>query len=123
MRIAGVAAAAVAAAIVSGAGPALAQGKRFDGSWSVEVVTQQGACDRAYRYAMIVENGVARYAGPEAFQLSARVHPDGTVAGAIVGGPNRADFKGRLSGGLGSGLWAMTGSRACRGLWNAERRG
>ncbi len=122
MRFAQACAVALPTALLLVAGPAAAQGKRFDGNWSVEVVTQEGACDRAYRYAMVVENGVARYAGPEAFELSARVRPDGTVAGAIAGGQDRADFKGRLSGGSGSGLWAMTGSRRCRGLWNAERR-
>src|SRR3712207_6242052 len=36
---------------------AQAQTNRYDGNWSVEVVTEQGACDRAYRYPVIVQNG------------------------------------------------------------------
>ena len=63
MRFAQACAVALPTALLLVAGPAAAQGKRFDGNWSVEVVTQEGACDRAYRYAMVVENGVARYAG------------------------------------------------------------
>ena len=59
MRFAQACAVALPTALLLVAGPAAAQGKRFDGNWSVEVVTQAGACDRAYRYAMVVENGVA----------------------------------------------------------------
>ena len=29
----------------------------FDGIWSVVIVTQKGACDRAYRYPIRIRNG------------------------------------------------------------------
>lgn len=104
------------------AGGAAAQLKRFDGRWSVEVVTDRGACDRAYRYALVIDNGVARYGGPEKFDISARVAPNGAVTSAIMIDDSRVDFRGRLEDGFGSGLWAMTGGRRCGGTWNAERR-
>jgi len=53
------AAAVFAAAFVSGA--AQAQSNKFDGNWSVEVITEKGDCDKAYRWPVIVQNGRARY--------------------------------------------------------------
>ena len=52
MRVISWLGAAVAAASLL-APQAQAQTKRFDGTWSVEVITEQGACDRAYRYSVI----------------------------------------------------------------------
>jgi hypothetical protein len=99
-----------------------AQAGRFDGSWSVEVVTERGSCDRAYRYAIIIENGRARYGGPEAFNVSGRVQPNGAVRGSISRGQDRADVTGRLTGRSGTGTWMTSGSRSCGGIWNAEKR-
>ncbi|HEY8382802.1 MAG TPA: hypothetical protein VIL09_11700 [Microvirga sp.] len=100
-----------------------AQVRRFDGTWSVEVVTEQGACDRAYRYSIVIENGQARYGGPEAFAVSGRVQANGTVAGSISRGQDRANVTGRLGGGTGTGTWTTSGGRNCSGRWNAEKRG
>ena len=72
------------------AGEARAQASRFNGTWSVEVVTERGACDRAYRYSIIVENGRVRYGGQEAFNVTGRVQPNGAVRGSIArAGPRR----------------------------------
>jgi hypothetical protein len=102
---------------------AQAQTNRFDGTWSVEVVTEQGACDRAYRYSVIVENGRARYGGPEAFDISGSVQANGTVSATIARGQDRANVRGRLSGRTGTGTWSTSGGRVCSGNWNAEKRG
>jgi hypothetical protein len=102
--------------------PASAQVKRFDGTWSVEVVTDKGACDRAYRYSVILDNGSARYGGPEAFNVEGRVQPNGAVRASIARGTDRADVTGRLSGTFGTGTWRTSGNRQCSGTWNAERR-
>jgi len=103
--------------------PALAQTRRFDGTWSVEVVTQQGACDRAYRYSVVIENGRARYGGQERFDLSGQVRLNGTVSATISRGQDRANVRGRLSGNFGNGTWSTSGGRVCSGVWNAEKRG
>jgi hypothetical protein len=103
--------------------PALAQANRFDGNWSVEVVTRQGACDQAYRYAVTIENGRARYSGPENFDISGRVQPNGSVSASISRGQDRANVTGRLSGTRGSGTWSTSGGRVCSGQWNADKRG
>jgi hypothetical protein len=105
------------------ASPAIAQANRFDGTWSVEVVTQQGACDRAYRYSVVVQNGRARYGGPENFVISGQVQPNGSVSASISRGQERANVTGRLSGNRGTGVWSTSGGRVCSGQWNAEKQG
>jgi hypothetical protein len=102
--------------------PALAQAKRFDGTWSVEVVTEAGSCDRAYRYSVVLENGNARYGGPEAFNVQGRVQGNGAVRASIARGSNRAEVTGRLAGSRGTGTWTASGGRSCSGTWNAEKR-
>ncbi|WP_134497555.1 hypothetical protein [Microvirga pakistanensis] len=114
-------AAALAAFVLAPA--AQAQTNRFDGRWSVEVVTEQGACDRAYRYSVIVENGRARYGGPEQFNVNGRVQPNGSVSASISRGQDRANVTGRLAGNAGRGTWNTSGGRTCSGYWNAEKRG
>jgi hypothetical protein len=122
MRFVGCVGAAVLAATFA-APQAQAQTKRFDGNWSVEVVTEQGACDRAYRYAVIIENGRARYGGPESFNVNGQVRPNGAVSASISRGQDRANVRGQLSGQNGRGTWSTSGGRTCSGYWNAEKRG
>jgi len=102
---------------------AQAQANRFDGNWSVEVVTEQGACDRANRYAIVVQNGRARYGGPENFNVNGQVGSNGSVSASISRGQDRANVSGRLSGPTGRGTWSTSGGRVCSGYWNAEKRG
>ena len=97
---------------------------RFDGTWSVEVITENGACDRAYRYGVIIQNGQARYAGGGDFTVSGRVQPSGAVRATSSRGDTAAQVVGRLgSEGNGNGTWTTSGSTSCKGRWNAERRG
>ncbi len=125
--------AALAAALLAAAGPALAaQGsakgsgktpKRFDGTWSVEVITEKGSCDRAYRYGIVIENGQARYAGGNDFTVTGRVQGSGAVRAVISRGDAAARVVGRLGDGDGNGTWTTDGATTCSGRWNAERRG
>ena len=101
---------------------AMAQ-QQFNGSWSVEVVTERGECDRAYRYPVAIRNGLVRYAGSEGFDISGRVAANGALTGSIAYGSNRVNATGRLSGTSGSGTWTAAGGRNCSGRWNAEKRG
>ena len=107
---------------VLAASQAQAQNK-FDGNWSVEVITQQGDCDKAYRYPVTIQGGRVRYGGPEAFNASGSVSADGRVQGSISRGSDRANVSGRLSGSSGSGTWTASGGRTCSGRWNADKRG
>ena len=113
----------MASAIVAQSPAYAALPNKHDGRWSIEVITEKGECDRAYRYSVLVENGEARYGGSEPIKVSGRVAPTGAVKGSIAYGENRADVVGSLSDGFGKGRWTWTGSRTCSGNWNAERRG
>jgi hypothetical protein len=96
--------------------------RAFNGNWSVEVVTQQGSCDRAYRFPVVIENGRIRYGGSERINISGVVNARGIIRSSIAANGLRADVAGRLSAGFGSGTWVLAGSRNCAGTWNAERR-
>lgn len=96
---------------------------RFDGTWSVEIITETGGCDRAYRYPVRIEHGRARFIGT-AFVVEGGVARNGAIRGSISNGATTADVRGRLgSDGFGAGTWVASGALACRGYWNAERRG
>lgn len=96
---------------------------RYDGAWSIEVVTLDGPCDRAYRYGVRINRGEATYAGGD-FSISGRVSGNGAVRAVIRRGSDSADVVGRLGRqGTGGGTWNTTGLIGCSGRWNAERRG
>src|SRR5687768_113078 len=66
---------------VSVASTANAQGRaRYDGSWSVLVITRSGACDQSYRYGVYIQNGIVSYAGGAPGALSGRVSSNGSVS-------------------------------------------
>ncbi|GJE39992.1 hypothetical protein [Methylobacterium persicinum] len=97
--------------------------ERFDGTWSVEILTESGTCDRAYRYPVRIEKGQARFIGT-AFTVNGHVARNGSIRGSISNGFGTANVVGRLgANGFGQGTWVASGSLECRGRWNAERRG
>ncbi|KQP55274.1 large exoprotein involved in heme utilization or adhesion [Methylobacterium sp. Leaf399] len=96
---------------------------RYDGSWSIEVITEDGPCDRAYRYGVKIDRGQASYAGDD-FDVRGRVSGNGSVKAVIARGSDSASVVGRLGReGLGNGTWTTNGPVRCTGRWNAERRG
>ena len=98
---------------------------KFDGNWSIEVVTMDGPCDRAYRYGVQVYRGQAIYPGGDVM-INGRVSSVGAVNAVIARGDTAARVVGRLgTGGTGAGIWQTLGSSpfACSGRWNAIRRG
>src|ERR1700730_17648413 len=60
--------------IAGGAATALAAAQ--DGNWSVLVITEQGTCDRGYRYSVKVANGLVIYQGDSAIRLNGTVAPN-----------------------------------------------
>lgn len=116
-------AAASGAAILSAGVPAHAARINFDGPWSVTVITDYGACDRAYRYGLEIQNGQVFYRGSSGVDISGRVTPRGQVSVQLRQGESQAVGSGRLSEASGGGRWrgASTGQQ-CGGHWVAERR-
>lgn len=114
--------AASATAVAAAPSAKVDRSRAFDGRWSIEVVTERGECDRAYRYGIRIENGEARYDGTGDFTIAGRVTGSGAVKGSISRGEDRASVVGTLAGRSGSGSWTTSGATVCSGRWNAERR-
>jgi len=119
------AALAVILPLAAAAGSAPAQSAaKFDGNWSVVVITEKGDCDRAYRYPVEVVNGNLRYASEAGISITGKVDNGGRLKATISRGQQRADGTGRLSASGGSGVWSGSDSvKQCSGRWEAERRG
>jgi hypothetical protein len=93
---------------------------RYDGLWSVSIVTEKGDCDRGYRYPIRISNGVLANAGDSVFTVTGRVGGTGAITVTVSGGGKSASGSGRLAGNMGTGSWA---GGSCSGSWTAERRG
>jgi hypothetical protein len=105
------------------ADPRSAHAEVYDGNWTVLVITERGACDRAYRYGVRVADGRVNYNGERSVDLSGEVSPHGEVRVSIRFHGQSAGGSGRLSSNAGVGSWHGTGSSgACSGRWEAERR-
>ena len=115
--------AGVLAVLCVAALPEIASAQRaYDGNWSVLIVTQQGNCDRAYRYGVSIRSGSVNYDGG-VVNFTGRVAANGAVTVRVSSGSAVANGTGRLNRTEGQGRWGgqSSGSR-CSGYWTAERR-
>ena len=96
----------------------------FDGLWSVLIITEQGTCDRGYRYAVRIRNGSVGHADPanSSFRIAGRVNAGGGINVSVARGTQSAHGSGRMSRNGGSGRW-RSAKGECSGVWQAERRG
>jgi hypothetical protein len=95
----------------------------YDGSWSVLIVTNEGSCDRAYRYGVQIADGMVIYDGGGIVTMQGKVSPSGSVRVTLQAGSQWANGSGRLTKTKGSGVWRGQGmSGTCAGVWEAERR-
>jgi hypothetical protein len=91
----------------------------FDGSWSVAINTQSGACEPSYRFVVQIIDGDVVHEGRSA----GRVSPNGGVWVNVSQGGQQAAGQGRLSRNHGTGVWRGYGSAGtCAGTWQANRR-
>jgi hypothetical protein len=79
--------------------------RAFDGNWSVLIVTQNGNCDRAYRYGVSIRSGGVYYDGG-IVNFTGRVAANGNVSVQVTSGSAFANGVGRLSRNVGQGRWA-----------------
>ncbi len=111
---------AVLVAATTFVSPANSAAPRFDGLWSVSIVTEKGDCDPGYRYPVRIANGQLVNAGDTAFTISGKVGQTGSITVTVAAAGKSATGIGQLAGNAGGGHW--TGG-ACSGTWTAERRG
>ena len=103
---------------------ALAEPADYNGTWSVQLVSESGSCDRSASYTIAVEDGRVRYvpSGNEArISVSGQVGSGGAVFIGVRQGLGSADASGRLGAGSGSGTWKVS-VLGCSGRWTAQRR-
>ena len=111
------------AATLALAGPALA--RSFDGSWGIEVMTEQGRCDPRYLYYIVIRDNAVHLRsmmGETSPQAAGRVGPGGRIDGTLGAADDPVAVRGQLESVAGSGTWAAP-SRGCSGRWVAEKRG
>jgi hypothetical protein len=109
----------IAASAVTAVAAATNPMPRYDGMWSVSIVTEKGDCDRGYRYPIRIANGLLVNGGNDPFTISGKVAPSGAITVTVSSGSKSATGSGHLAGNSGEGLWH---GGACSGTWTAERR-
>jgi hypothetical protein len=93
----------------------------FDGSWTVQIITQRGACDPNSSFGVEIRDGIV--SGSGGIPVSGRVARNGSVSVGVASGNRNASGSGRLSASSGGGTWRGVGSQgACSGRWSASRR-
>jgi hypothetical protein len=109
----------VAASAMFAASTSNAAAPRYDGLWSVSIVTEKGDCDRGYRYPIRISHGTLVNGGSDPFTISGRVAPSGAITVIVSHGDKSATGSGRLAGNEGEGHWS---GGSCSGTWSAEKR-
>jgi hypothetical protein len=98
---------------------AAAAGTPYDGSWSLNIVTERGACER-YTFPVRITNGEVTF--PGLVKASGRVTSKGAVRVTVSAMGKTASGSGKLSRTAGRGRWAgRSGEDRCSGTWTAER--
>jgi hypothetical protein len=115
----GAAGALLAASLLVGSTSSFAV-PRYDGLWSVSIVTEKGDCDRGYLYPIRISNGTLGNAGDSVFKIGGNVNPNGAITVSVSAGGKSASGSGKLAGDSGGGSWR---GGECSGSWTAERRG
>jgi hypothetical protein len=89
----------------------------FDGTWSVQIVSSNSACNAGTSVSIGINNG--QVASNNAMvAATGRVAEAGNISVTLISGIKRAVGFGRLSGASGSGTWRAA---LCSGTWVAQR--
>ena len=92
---------------------------RYDGRWSLSIVTTRGTCS-TYNFPVAITNGFVSF--PGLVKARGRVTAKGSVSVFVAAGEKSASGSGRLTVGSGSGRWSgRSGNDRCSGTWTAER--
>ena len=92
----------------------------YDGSWDLVFVTERGACDATYNFAVNVTDGMVTH--PNLVRFRGYVARTGAVRASVTVHDKFASGSGRLSGNSGRGTWSgRSGNSRCSGYWAAQR--
>lgn len=94
---------------------------KFDGAWSVVVLTTSGRCDPSYRFSGQIVNGEISYIYGS-LEVSGNVVASGATLVRVTGGSGHAEAHGHFTVTHGSGTWRGEGANGlCAGTWSATR--
>jgi hypothetical protein len=114
-------AAGLTAAALAQATYARAATTKFDGSWSVVVLTTSGPCDPSYRFSGQIIGGAISYAY-NSLEVTGHVEASGATFVRVIYGEAHAEAHGRLTEARGSGTWSGSGPDGhCAGTWASTR--
>src|SRR3954469_15195931 len=99
-------------------GSILADPAKFDGTWSVSLVSSGGLCGSGASSTLTVQNGSVR--GGSGVSVSGQVGQGGSVSLALQKSVVQGSASGTLAGSSGSGSWSVS-SLGCSGHWTARR--
>ena len=92
---------------------------RYDGRWSLSIMTTRGTCD-TYNFPVDISNGHVSF--PGLVRANGRVTGKGNVRVFVAAMGKSASGSGRLSMASGSGRWTgKSGEDRCSGVWTAQR--
>jgi hypothetical protein len=94
----------------------------YDGIYAVNIVTQQGSCNRDYHWMIAVSGGRVSSAGDTPMAASGQINQRGIVDLAFRRFGQVATVTGTLAKGSGSGTWSSK-TMQCAGSWRATRQG
>lgn len=111
----------IIAALSSATPLAAATGRSaYDGAWSLDFVTQRGACDPTYHFDVNISDGIVTH--PNLVQFRGRVTAGGAVRASVTVQDKHAAGSGRLTNSSGRGTWSgWAGNARCSGYWTAQR--
>jgi hypothetical protein len=89
----------------------------YDGSWRVQIASQNAACGDGATIAIGIRNGQVASTNPQV-AASGRVADAGNIRVTLASGLRRAVGFGHLTTTSGSGTWRGT---MCSGTWTAHR--
>jgi len=110
----------LAAGPLAASTPALAEAPDFNGTWTVQLVTESGVCSGS-SYTVVVQDGQVRLASAGgSASITGQIGADGSVGLSVRQGPASGSASGRLRSSSGSGTWKA--ASLCSGRWAAQRR-
>jgi hypothetical protein len=110
----------LAAGPLAASTPALAEAPDFNGTWTVQLVTETGVCSGS-SYTVVVQDGQVRLASAGgSASITGQIGADGSVGLSVRQGPASGSASGRLRSSAGSGTWKA--ASLCSGRWAAQRR-
>ncbi len=92
----------------------------YDGTYKVDVTTDEGDCQRMASGTVTVSDGLIVATSDSAVQAFGRVGADGVVSFAFHRGGDVAHVSGRLKGASGQGAWSIP-TQLCGGRWRAQK--